>query len=145
MKHTPLILTIALAAGAPVSPREDARRLEVLFTGAPTKNHPGHDPITRYRVLKKHLGDDGINLTYLGAFEALHKTLANLMRSDVATGPSAGQYYQEKALSILSKMGWVSPHPLGVLREIEAFVKLVGGVFKSHGGAKFSPRRQLNP
>ena len=69
MKHMPLALTLALAVAAfaapLISPRENARRLEVLFFGAPTKNHPGHDPITRYRVLKKHLGDDGINLTYL--------------------------------------------------------------------------------
>ena len=69
MRHTPLLLTIALAMAAfaapLISPRDDARRLEVLFFGAPTKNHPGHDPISRYRVLKKHLGNDGINLTYL--------------------------------------------------------------------------------
>ena len=55
MKHMPLALTLALAVAAfaapLISPRENARRLEVLFFGAPTKNHPGHDPITRYRVL----------------------------------------------------------------------------------------------
>ena len=69
MKSTPLLLTLALAVAAfaapLITPRGDARRLEVLFFGAPTKNHPGHDPVTRYRVLKKHLGADGINLTYL--------------------------------------------------------------------------------
>mgnify|MGYP003325621584 CR=1 FL=1 len=69
MNHTPLLLTLALAVAAfaapLISPRDDARRLEVLFFGAPTRNHPGHDPVTRYRVLKKHLGSDGINLTYI--------------------------------------------------------------------------------
>jgi hypothetical protein len=38
--------------------------LEILFLGAPTANGPGHDPISRYRVLKKALGVTGINLTY---------------------------------------------------------------------------------
>ena len=28
------------------------------------RNHPGHDPIERYRVLKKNLGTAGIDLTY---------------------------------------------------------------------------------
>ena len=68
----PLLLAVASITALP-SPctaqsvtdgTPSARRLEVLFFGAPTGNHPGHDPITRYRVLKKHLGDDGINLTY---------------------------------------------------------------------------------
>ena len=69
MKKIPLLLTLILAAvalGAPlIIPQKESRRLEVLFFGAPTRNHAGHDPITRYRVLKKHLGDDGINLTYI--------------------------------------------------------------------------------
>ena len=57
---------VALTRGADtvVSPQSQARRLEVLFLGAPTANHPAHDPITRYRVLKKAVGIAGINLTY---------------------------------------------------------------------------------
>ena len=45
-------------------PREEVRRVEVLFLGAPTTNHPGHDPVERYRILKKSLGTAGIDLTY---------------------------------------------------------------------------------
>lgn len=45
-------------------PRDDARRVEVLFLGAPTANHPGHDPVERYRILRKNLGAAGINFTY---------------------------------------------------------------------------------
>ena len=40
------------------------RRLQVLFLGAPTRNGPHHDPITRYATLKKGLGAAGIDLTY---------------------------------------------------------------------------------
>ena len=46
------------------APAVEGRRLEVLFVGAPTRNGPHHDPITRYRALKRGLGVDGINLTY---------------------------------------------------------------------------------
>ena len=152
MKHTPLILTLALAVAAfaapLISPREDARRLEVLFFGAPTKNHPGHDPITRYRVLKKHLGDDGINLTYLEEpSEALHPhTLAQfdavLMYGNWAQR-GAMPPEQEKALVdfVENGGGFLPIHSASACYgKSEAFVKLVGGVFKSHGGAEFSPR-----
>ncbi|MFM1872616.1 MAG: hypothetical protein RL398_2038, partial [Planctomycetota bacterium] len=62
---------------------EAPRRLRVLFFGAPTENGPHHDPITRYRTLKKAFGTEGIDLTYvedpkvafdgttLGAYDAL--------------------------------------------------------------------------
>ncbi|HCQ32109.1 MAG TPA: dehydrogenase, partial [Verrucomicrobiales bacterium] len=152
MKHMPLALTLALAVAAfaapLISPRENARRLEVLFFGAPTKNHPGHDPITRYRVLKKHLGDDGINLTYLEQpSEALDpRTLAQfdavLMYGNWAQrGPMPPE--QEKALvDFVERGGGFLPiHSASACYgKSEAFVKLVGGVFKSHGGTEFSPR-----
>ncbi|MEG7674106.1 hypothetical protein U2071_15660, partial [Listeria monocytogenes] len=38
--------------------------VQILFLGAPTAAHPGHDPVERYRVLKKALGVYGIHLTY---------------------------------------------------------------------------------
>ncbi|MFN8825556.1 MAG: hypothetical protein ACK501_11355, partial [Planctomycetota bacterium] len=46
------------------NPNPNARRLQVLFLGAPTKNGPHHDPITRYAALKKGLGTAGIDLSY---------------------------------------------------------------------------------
>ena len=148
----PLALTLALAVAAfaapLISPRENARRLEVLFFGAPTKNHPGHDPITRYRVLKKHLGDDGINLTYLEQpSEALDpRTLAQcyavLMYGNWAQrGPMPP--LQVKALvDFVERGGGFLPiHSASACYgKSEAFVKLVGGVFKSHGGTEFSPQ-----
>ena len=147
MKSTPLLLTLALAVAAfaapLISPRDDARRLEVLFFGAPTRNHPGHDPITRYRVLKKHLGDDGINLTYLeDPSEALDAvTLAHfdavLMYGNWAQrGPMPAE--QEKALvEFVERGGGFLPiHCASACYgKSEAFVKLVGGVFKAMGGA----------
>ncbi len=151
MKKIPLLLTLILAAvafGAPlVIPKKEARRLEVLFFGAPTKNHAGHDPITRYRVLKKQLGDDGINLTYLddpaSALNAatLQQFDAVLMYGNWAQRgemPAA----QEKALLgfVEGGGGFLPIHCASACYgKSEAFVKLVGGVFKSHGGEEFSP------
>lgn len=152
MKSTPLLLTLALAVAAfaapLITPRDDASRLEVLFFGAPTKNHPGHDPVTRYRVLKKHLGADGINLTYLeDPARALNaETLAQfdavLMYGNwVQRGPMPVD--QEKALvEFVERGGGFLPiHCASACYgKSEAFVKLVGGVFKSHGGGEFSPK-----
>ncbi len=152
MKRTPLLLTLGLGAaalGAPlIIPKNDARRLEVLFFGAPTKNHPGHDPITRYRALKKHLGDDGINLTYLEdpaavlRSETLRQFDAVLMYGNWAQrGPMPAA--QEKALVeyVEGGGGFLPIHCASACYGgSEAFVKMVGGVFKSHGGEVFSPK-----
>jgi len=58
MKNFRLFLVLGLAVLAMgqslVVPKKEARRISVLFFGAPTSNGPAHDPITRYRVLKKH-------------------------------------------------------------------------------------------
>ena len=151
MKHTPLLLTVALAVAALaaplITPRDDARRLEVLFFGAPTRNHPGHDPVTRYRVLKKNLGTEGINLTYIeDPSQALSgETLAHfdavLMYGNWAQhGPMPAN--QEKALVefVENGGGFLPIHSASACYgKSEAFVKLVGGVFKSHGGGEFSP------
>ena len=53
----------AQQSAAPAAP-DAGRRLQVLFVGAPTPNGPHHDPITRYRALKRAVGTDGIDLTY---------------------------------------------------------------------------------
>ncbi len=121
------------------------RHVEILFLGAPTANHPGHDPIERYRVLKKALGVDGINFTYT-------EDLADLRR-DVLDRYDGLMFYgnwqqneamdpaQEKAL-----LGYVEDG--GAFLPIhcasacfggsDAFVKLVGGRFKSHQTGVFT-------
>ncbi|MEX1116252.1 MAG: PVC-type heme-binding CxxCH protein [Akkermansiaceae bacterium] len=127
-----------------VQPREEARRVEVLFLGAPTANGPAHDPIERYRVIRKALGTDGINFTYTEDLADLRREVldrydavmlyANWKQNE-AMDPA-----QEKAL-----LGYVEEG--GAFLPIhcasacfggsEAFVKLVGGRFKSHGEGVF--------
>src|SRR5690606_37974819 len=51
-------------------PVASPRRLSVMFFGAPTANGPHHDPITRYRVIKKALGVSGVDFTYVEDPEA---------------------------------------------------------------------------
>jgi len=60
----PLVALGALLAKPLITPKPEARRLEVLFFGAPTKNGEHHDPVIRYRSIKKHLGTEGIDFTY---------------------------------------------------------------------------------
>jgi hypothetical protein len=60
----PLAALGAVLAKPLITPKPEARRLEVLFFGAPTANGPGHDPVTRYRAIKRHLGTEGIDFTY---------------------------------------------------------------------------------
>ena len=145
MKTLLLLLPLGLLAAAlglsqtPKPAAAEARHVEILFLGAPLANGPGHDPIERYRILKKALGVDGINLTY-------SENLADLRR-DVLDRYDGVMLYgnwkqnepmdsaQEKAL-----LGYVEDG--GAFLPIhcasacfggsEAFVKLVGGRFKTH-------------
>lgn len=133
-------MSISSAAPA-VLPREDMRRLEVLFLGAPTANHPAHDPIERYRETRKHLGVSGINLTYT-------EDLADL-RTDVLNRYDAVMLYgnwdkispdQEKALLsyVESGHGFLPIHSASAcFGNSDAFINLVGGRFKSHGTGVF--------
>ena len=122
----------------------EARHVEILFIGAPTANHPAHDPVERYRVLKKALGVAGINFTYT-------QDLADIRR-DVLNRYDGVMFYgnwkqnetmdpaQEQAL-----LGYVNDG--GAFLPIhcasacfggsDGFVKLVGGHFKSHQTAVF--------
>ncbi|MCU0749617.1 MAG: ThuA domain-containing protein [Akkermansiaceae bacterium] len=125
-------------------PRPDARRVEVLFVGAPTANHPGHDPVERYRILRKSLGTAGIDFAYT-------EDLADLRR-DVLDRYDAVMMYanwkqneemdpaQEKALiSYVEDGGAFLPiHCASAcFGKSDAFIKLVGGRFKSHGDGVF--------
>lgn len=137
-------IPLARATASVVLPAADARRLEVLFLGAPTANGPGHDPITRYRILKKALGVTGINLTYsesldealrpefLGQFDAV-LFYANWPRLAPA---------QEKALFdyIAGGRGFLPIHCASAcFGHANEFIKLVGARFQRHGGEVFAP------
>src|SRR5690606_14325515 len=119
--------------------------LEVLFFGAPTAAHPGHDPITRYRVLKKGLGMEGINLTYMedpaAVFreDTLERYDALLMYGNWEQNGvmSAGQL---KALTdyVEGGGGFLPIHCASACYGgSPEFVKLVGAKFRSHGGEEF--------
>ncbi|MCW1887835.1 ThuA domain-containing protein [Luteolibacter flavescens] len=128
-----------------ISPKPEARRLEVLFFGAPTANGPGHDPVTRYRMIKRTLGTEGIDFTYtqdpaeaLNA-ETLAKYDAVLMYGNwQQNGPMPAE--QLKALTSYVEGG-------GAFLPIHCasacyggspeFIKLVGGRFKSHTDGVF--------
>jgi putative membrane-bound dehydrogenase-like protein len=143
-----LALVVALAAGlraAPVvTPAADARRLEVLFLGAPTANHPGHDPISRYRVLKKALGVSGINLTY-------SESLEEAFRPDFIRQFDAVLLYgnwprlapgQEKVLLdyVAEGRGFLPIHSASAcFGNSNEFIKLVGARFQRHGTGVFAP------
>lgn len=142
----PLALLVAALAFSQTLklPQAQARRVEVLFLGAPTANHPAHDPVERYRILRKNLGTAGIDFTY-------SEDLTDLRR-DVLDRYDAVMMYgnwkqnepmdpaQEKAL-----LGFVEDG--GAFLPIhcasacfggsDAFVKLVGGRFKSHNTGVF--------
>lgn len=129
------------AAPAPDEPR----RLSVLFFGAPTANGPHHDPITRYRVLKKAFGAAGIDLTYR---EDPDETL----RSDVLSAFDAVLLYgnwaqnapmpREQLDALIGYVeaggGFVPVHCASACwGRSPRFVRLVGARFQSHGGEEF--------
>ncbi|MEO5913982.1 MAG: PVC-type heme-binding CxxCH protein [Luteolibacter sp.] len=145
-----LILPLGILAAAiglaqtTKQPTAEARHVEILFLGAPTANHPGHDPVERYRVLKKALGVDGIDLTYT-------EDLADL-RSDVLNEYDGVMFYgnwkdneamdggQFKALTDYVNAGhaFLPIHCASAcFGGTDAFSKLVGGHFKSHSTGVF--------
>ncbi len=141
----PLAALGAVLAKPLVAPKPEARRLEVLFFGAPTTAHAAHDPISRYRSIKKHLGTEGIDFTYMEDPAAvlnpatLKKYDALLMYGNwEQNGPMPAD--QLKALTDYVEQG-------GAFLPIHCasacyggspeFVKLVGGRFKSHTDGVF--------
>jgi len=134
------ILALAIGFSQNVKqPAQEARHVEILFFGAPTANGPHHDPIERYRVLKKALGVDGINLTYTEDLADIRRDVLDRYDGLMLYGNwkqnEAMDPAQEKAL-----LGYVNDG--GAFLPIhcasacfggsEAFVNLVGGRFKSH-------------
>ncbi len=123
---------------------EDARRVEILFLGAPTANHPAHDPVERYRVLKKALGVAGINFTYTQDLADIRREVLDHYDGVMLYGNwkqnEAMDPAQEKALlDYVNNGGAFLPiHCASAcFGGSEGFVKLVGGHFKSHETAVF--------
>ncbi|MFK7929916.1 MAG: PVC-type heme-binding CxxCH protein, partial [Myxococcota bacterium] len=124
----------------------ERQRLSVMFFGSPTSNGPHHDPITRYRVLKKGLGTRGIDLTYFEdpetAFteERLEQFDAVLMYANWAQGEPM---HQSPLVALLKWVegggGFVPVHCASAcFGGSPLFVKLVGARFKTHGGEEFT-------
>ena len=141
----PAFLAAAFAAFAAVDSPAAGRRIEVLFVGAPTANHPGHDPVSRYRILKKGLGVAGINLTYsedpAEAFfdEKLSQFDAVLLYGNWKQGGFMPPSQLKALLSFVEKGGGFVPvHCASACYGgSPEFVKLVGARFASHGAGVF--------
>lgn len=140
---------LGLVAAAPlIAPKPEARRLEVLFFGAPTENGPYHDPITRYRVLKKGLGTDGINLSYsenpamVFTADTLAKYDAVLMYANWHQNEPMPAEQLQALLDYVEKGGGFVPvHCASACYGgSPEFIKLVGARFESHGGEVFQVR-----
>ena len=141
----PALVFGAVIAAPVFAPKPEARRLEVLFFGAPTENGPHHDPITRYRALKKGIGIDGINLTYsenpAEAFTAENLALydAVLMYGNwEQNGPMPAAQLEALISYVEDGGGFLPIHCASACYGgSPEFVKLVGARFKSHGGEVF--------
>ncbi|MDA7888739.1 ThuA domain-containing protein, partial [Akkermansiaceae bacterium] len=152
MKRLPLLLALVIAVFALgqnlTTPKAEGRRLNVLFFGAPTSNGPGHDPITRYRVIKKHLGVEGVDFTYsedpaevfsketLGEYDAL------LMYGNWEQNGTMPDEQQAALLDWVSEGGAFLPiHCASACYgKSSAFVELVGAKFRSHTSGVFAPK-----
>ncbi|MFO1076304.1 MAG: PVC-type heme-binding CxxCH protein [Planctomycetota bacterium] len=145
MRHLAAIAVLCAFAVAQEATQHAPRRLQVLFFGAPTSNGPHHDPITRYRVLKKGLGVEGIDLTY-SEDPAAAFTAPNLAQFDAVL--MYGNWAQnapmkrEQLTALLSYVdhggGFVPVHCASAcFGGSPLFVRLVGARFATHGGEEF--------
>jgi putative membrane-bound dehydrogenase-like protein len=139
-----------LPAQTPATPQPThqaatARRLQVLFLGAPTQNGPHHDPITRYAALKRGLGTAGIDLTYSEdpAQAFTHTTLqafdAVLLYGDWQQQGTLPEPQLRNLLDYVERGGGFVPvHCASACwGRSPQFVRLVGGRFQNHGGEEF--------
>lgn len=144
----PVLALGAVAAAPLIAPEPDARRLEVLFFGAPTANHPGHDPITRYRALKKGLGTAGINLTYAESPsevlrpDTLDDYDAVLMYANwEQNGPMPPEQLDALVDYVEGGGGFIPVHCASACYGgSEEFIDLIGARFASHGAGVFQVR-----
>jgi len=149
MKKTVLLPLVALAAAIGFSqsltqPQPEARRVEVLFLGAPLENGPAHNPIERYRVIKKELGAAGINFTYTENLSDLNRSVldnydAVLMYANWDQGGTLAPDREKALISFVEDGGAFLPiHCASAcFGASDNFVNLVGARFKSHGDGVF--------
>lgn len=135
----PLLLSFCLSLVA-LAPAGAEEAVKVLFFGAPTAHHPGHDPVTRYRVIEKALEPKGIDFTYV---EDPAKVFDAEVLGDYDALLMYGNWEQHgkmPAKQLKALIDWVDDG--GAFLPIHCasacygdsakFVKLVGGRFKSH-------------
>jgi len=135
-----------------ITPKPEARRLEVLFFGAPTANGPGHDPVTRYRAIKRNLGTEGIDFTYSeNPAEALNPgTLAKydavLMYGNwEQNGPMPADQLKSLTAYVENGGAFLPIHCASACYgKSPEFIKLVGGRFKGHTAGVFKATN-VNP
>ncbi|MCP5531706.1 MAG: ThuA domain-containing protein [Akkermansiaceae bacterium] len=133
-------------------PKPEPKRLDVLFFGAPTAAHPGHDPVTRYRVIKRHLGTEGIDFTYsedpaeVFRPEMLAKYDALLMYGNwEQNGPMPPDQLKALIGYVENGGGFLPIHCASACYGgSPEFIKLVGGRFQSHGTGVFEVKN-VNP
>lgn len=132
-----LFLLLALLT-SPITSHAQARRIEVLFLGS---DNGSHKPLERFRTIRRVMGIQGINFTYTNNQTSLTKK--NLAKYDallVYGNHDVLQKGQETALLDYSKNGGacVFLHSAcGCFRNSEAYIKLLGAQFKSHGTGVF--------
>jgi len=117
---------------------ENPRRIEVLFLGSPNSSH---QPLERFRTIRRAHGIKGINYTYANQPTALTKE--NLAKYDallVYGNHDVISKAQEEALLDYSSNGGacVFLHSAcGCFRNSDPYIKLLGAQFKSHGRGVF--------
>jgi putative membrane-bound dehydrogenase-like protein len=121
-----------------ISAMAESRRLEVLFLG----DDGHHKPLDRYAVLKRALGPQGINLTFV---EDLGKVTRENLDFYDALIVYANHEKDKAPEAILPWVkdggGLVALHSAcGNFHPSKDWFDLVGGRFKSHEGHEFSPR-----
>ncbi|MEX1049488.1 MAG: PVC-type heme-binding CxxCH protein, partial [Akkermansiaceae bacterium] len=137
------ILAVAFSqTSRPSAP--EARQVQILFLGAPTANSPAHDPIERYRVLKKALGVDGISFTYTEDLADLRRDVLDrydgvLLYANWKQNEAMDPAHKEALLGYVNDGGAFLPiHCASAcFGGSPEFIKLVGGRFKSHGEGIF--------
>ncbi|QTN32972.1 ThuA domain-containing protein [Akkermansiaceae bacterium] len=125
-------------------PEPAARRIEVLFLGAPLENSPAHDPIERYRLIKKELGADGINFSYTEDLADINRSVldqydAVLMYANWDQGGTLHPDREKALISYVEDGGAFLPiHCASAcFGASDNFIKLVGARFQSHGAEVF--------
>jgi len=115
----------------------EAHRLEVLFLG----DNGHHNPLERYRVLKRSLGAEGFNLTYVEDLKQVTRETLEPYDALVVYANHEKEIVPEAILPWVKNGGaLVALHSAcGNFHPSKDWFNLIGGRFKTHGGAEFIP------